>query len=48
MLAQLEAENVGVAGAGNAHLAPSTTSTAADQVRLGVAAMQVPALAAFA
>src|SRR5580692_8663023 len=29
-------------------LDPSTTSTAADQVRLGMAAMQVPALAAIA
>ena len=29
-------------------LAPSTTSTAADQVRLGMAAMRVPALAAIA
>jgi D-alanyl-D-alanine carboxypeptidase (penicillin-binding protein 5/6) len=29
-------------------LAPSTTSTAADQVRLGLAAMRVPALAAIA
>ena len=28
-------------------LDPSTTSTAADQVRLGVAAMGVPALAAI-
>jgi D-alanyl-D-alanine carboxypeptidase (penicillin-binding protein 5/6) len=28
-------------------LDPSTTSTAADQVRLGMAAMQVPALAAI-
>jgi serine-type D-Ala-D-Ala carboxypeptidase (penicillin-binding protein 5/6) len=33
---------------GPSGLDPSTTSTAADQVRLGMAAMQVPALAAIA
>jgi D-alanyl-D-alanine carboxypeptidase (penicillin-binding protein 5/6) len=38
----------GTSYTGPSGLDPSTTSTAADQVRLGMAAMQVPALAAIA